>query len=200
MYSPEALLVKRVLTMFSFLAQYQGIMSLLRVALLPSIALLAGVLLVAGTASAQCRLCDTPTTTPDVEGESVPIRLDIQARLDFDQLILRDSSIGTARLSPDGSSSSSGSIETMSGRAMVGSVIVTGEPGRLVRIGFPGAIELTSLSGSAIRLTNLTSDLPTAARLDSAGQLTFRFGGEIALSGNVDGAYRGDIPITVDYL
>ena len=179
--------------MFSFLAQYQGIMSLLRVALLPMIALLPGALLVAGTASAQCRLCDIPTTTPDAERESVPIRLDIQARLDFDQLILRDASNGTARLSPDGSSSSSGSIETMSGRAMVGSVIVTGEPGRLVRIGFPGAIELTSLSGSAIRLTNLTSDLPTAARLDSAGQLTFHFGGEIMLSGNVDGAYRGDI-------
>ena len=186
--------------MFSFLAQYQGMMSLLRFALLPSIALLAGALLVPGTASAQCRLCETPTTTPDVEGQSVPIRLDIQARLDFDRLILRDSSNGIVRLSPDGTSVATGSIETASGRAMVGSVIVTGEPGRLVRIGFPGAIELTSLSGSPIRLTNLTSDLPTAARLDSAGQLTFHFGGEIAVSGNVDGAYRGDIPITVDYL
>ena len=156
-------------------------MSHLRVALLSLIALLAGGLVMAVPASAQCRLCETPTTTPDAESDSVPIRLDIQARLDFDQLILRDASNGTARLSPDGSSSSSGSIETMSGRAMVGSVVVTGEPGRLVRIGFPGAIELTSMSGSAIRLTNLTSDLPTAARLDSAGRLTFRFGGEIAI-------------------
>ena len=175
-------------------------MSHLRVALLSLIALFAGVLLTAVPAIGQCRLCDTPTTTPDAESDSIPIRLDVQARLDFDQLILRDASNGTARLSPDGSSSSSGSIETMSGRAMVGSVIVTGEPGRLLRIGFPGAIELTSLSGSAIRLTNLTSDLPSAARLDSAGRLTFHFGGEITLSGNVDGTYRGDIPITVDYL
>ena len=175
-------------------------MSGLRFALLSPIALLAGAFAMPAPAPAQCRLCDTPTTVPDQTGTSMPIRLEVQARLDFDQLILRDASNGTARLSPDGSSSSSGSIETMSGRAMVGSVIVTGEPGRLVRIGFPGAIELTSLSGSAIRLTNLTSDLPIAARLDSAGQLTFHFGGEIALSGNVDGAYRGDIPITVDYL
>ena len=175
-------------------------MSLVRVAILSLLTLFAGGLFVAAPSTAQCRLCETPTTTPDAEGESAPLRLNIQARLDFDQLILRDTTHGTARLSPDGTSAASGSIETMSGRAMVGSVIVTGEPGRLVRIGFPGAIELTSMSGSAIRLTNLSSDLPTAARLDSTGQLIFHFGGEIAVSGNVDGAYRGDIPITVDYL
>jgi hypothetical protein len=30
--------------------------------------------------------------------------------------------------------------------------------------------------------------------------LRFRFGGELDVSGNVEGDYRGDIPITVDYL
>ena len=175
-------------------------MSVLRFALLSSVALLAGAFLLPGAAPAQCRLCDAPTTAAAPEGEAIPLRLDVQARLDFDRLVLSDSSTGIVRLSPDGTSSSSGSVGTMSGRAMVGSVIVHGEPGRLVRIGFPGAIELTSASGTAIRLTNLTSDLPTAARLDSEGQLTFRFGGQIEMSGNVDGAYRGDIPITVDYL
>ncbi len=176
-------------------------MSGLRFALLSSIALLAGAFVVPGVAPAQCRLCDTPTTAPDQTSQSTPIRLEVQARLDFDQVILVDSSAsGTARLGPDGSSSTSGGIGAMGGRAMVGSVIVRGEPGRLVRIGFPSAIQLFGISGSSIRVRALTSDLPGASRLDSQGNLQFRFGGELEISGSVEGEFRGDIPITVEYL
>jgi hypothetical protein len=172
-----------------------------RFALLSSIALLAGAVAMPGSAPGQCRLCDTPTTGPDQAAETSPIRLEVQARLDFDQVVLLDSlSTGTARLAPDGSSSTSGSIGALSGRAMVGSVIVRGEPGRLVRIGFPESIELFGLSGSSLRVRALTSDLPATARLDSQGNLQFRFGGALEITGNVEGDYRGDIPITVDYL
>ena len=175
-------------------------MSSLRPALLLPLALLAGALGMPRAVSAQCRLCDTPTTSPDQSTDSTPIRLEVQARLDFDQLILLDATApGTARLSPDGSSSTSGALGAMTGRAMVGNVIVHGEPGRLVRIGFPAEIQLYGLTGGTIRLSALTSDLPSAARLDSQGTLQFRFGGELAVSGNVDGEYRGDIAITVDY-
>lgn len=131
----------------------------------------------------------------------MPIRLEVQARLDFDQVLLLDSiSIGTARIAPDGSSSTSGSIGALSGRAMVGSVIVRGEPGRLVRITFPDAIQMYGLTGKSIRVRALMSDLPAVPRLDSQGMLRFRFGGELNVSGDVEGEYRGDIPITVDYL
>ena len=187
--------------MFSCLPDKIAPMSGLRLALLWPIALLAGAFAVPGAAPAQCRLCDTPTTSPDQSAESTPIRLEVQARLDFDQLILLDSNgSGIARLAPDGSSSTSGALGAMTGRAMVGSVIVRGEPGRLVRIGFPAAIQLYGLAGGTIRLSALTSDLPSAARLDSQGSLQFRFGGELGVTGNVEGEYRGDIPITVDYL
>ena len=176
-------------------------MSGLRFALLSPIALLAGAFAMPGAAPAQCRLCATPTTSPDQSSASMPIRLEVQARLDFDQIVLLDSSqSGTARIAPDGSSSTSGSIGALSGRAMVGSVIVRGEPGRLVRIEFPDVIQLYGLTGSSIRLRALTSDLPSAARLDSQGLLRFRFGGELDVSGNVEGDYRGDIAITIDYL
>ena len=176
-------------------------MSGLRFALLSPIALLCGAFVMPGAAPAQCRLCDSPTTAPDQAGESTPIRLEVQARLDFDQLILLDSAgSGSARLAPDGSSSTSGSLGAMTGRAMVGNVIVRGEPGRLVRIGFPDAIQLYGLSGGSIRLSALISDLPSMARLDSTGALQFRFGGKLDVSGSVEGDYRGDIPITVDYL
>jgi hypothetical protein len=37
-------------------------------------------------------------------------------------------------------------------------------------------------------------------RLDSAGNLSFRFGGRLLVTGNADGQFRGDLPITVEYL
>lgn len=176
-------------------------MSGLRIALLSPIALLVGALAVPGSAPAQCRLCATPTTSPDQADAPQPIRLEVQAKLDFDQIVLLDSALpGTARIAPDGSSSTSGSIGALSGRAMVGSVIVRGEPGRMMRIGFPDAIQLFGLTGNSIRVRALVSDLPSTARLDSQGLLRFRFGGELEVSGNIEGEYRGDIPITVDYL
>ena len=186
--------------MFSSPPLMSDIMSGLRFALLSSIALLAGALAVPGAAPAQCRLCDTPVTSPNRVDEASPIRLEVQARLDFDQVLLLDSTSGTARIAPDGSSSTSGSISVLTGRAMVGSVIIRGEPGRLVRIAFPNDIQLFGLSGRSIRVRALTSDLPSGARLDSQGQLRFRFGGEIEVTGDAEGDYRGDIPITVDYL
>ena len=176
-------------------------MSGLRFALLSPIALFAGAFAVPGAAPAQCRLCASPSTSPDVATNGTPIRLEVQARLDFDQVVVLDSaSSGTARLAPDGSSSTSGAIGALGGRAMVGSVIVRGEPGRLVRIAFPSSITLHGVTGNSIRVRALTSDLPGAPRLDSGGTLQFRFGGELEISGAVEGDYRGDIPITVDYL
>ncbi|MES2903977.1 MAG: DUF4402 domain-containing protein [Pseudomonadota bacterium] len=172
-----------------------------RFALLSPIALFVGAITMPGTAPAQCRLCASPTTVADQPGTATPIRLEVQARLDFDQVILIDSGgTGVARIAPDGSSSTSGSVGAMGGRSMVGSVIVRGEPGRLVRIGFPDSILLHGLTGNSIRVRALTSDVPSAARLDSQGNLQFRFGGALEISGEVEGDYRGDIPITVDYL
>ncbi len=175
-------------------------MSGLRFALLLPFALLAGAIAMPGEGLAQCRLCDTPTTSLDQSSTSMPIRLEVQARLDFDQIVLLDSArSGTARIAPDGTNSTSGSIGALSGRAMVGMVIVRGEPGRLVRIGLPETIQLHGLSGSSIRVRALTSDLPSATRLDSQGALRFRFGGELEVMGNAEGDYRGDVPITVEY-
>lgn len=170
-------------------------------ALLTLMALLGGALAMPAAAPAQCRLCATPTTevSEDVAGQAV--RIEVQARLDFDQVIITDSAgNGTARLLPDGSTSTSGSIGALGGRAMVGSVMVRGEPGRLVRVGLPGSISLYGLAGGSIRLDSLVTDLPAQPRLDSQGTLHFRFGGALHVLGNVDGDYRGDVPITVDYL
>ena len=170
-------------------------------ALLSLTALLGGALAMPAPAPAQCRLCATPTTAVTGPVADQGVRIEVQARLNFDQLVVMDDAgLGTARLAPDGSASTSGSIGLISARAMVGSVVVRGEPGRLVRITLPAAISLYGLRGGSIRLDSLETDLPAQPRLDSQGSLQFRFGGALHIQGNVDGDFRGDVPITVDYL
>ena len=105
----------------------------------------------------------------------------------------------SARLG-NGQRSVSGMISDLSGRAMVGSAVVHGEAGRAVRIELPSRIELYSLSGARITIDDIISDLAAGAKLDSAGTLTFRFGGRLRISGDAEGEYRGDVPITVEYL
>jgi hypothetical protein len=148
----------------------------------------------------QCRLCATPTTSREDSSGRDDVRLEIETSLSFDRLILSGPGDGTAVLRPDGSRAISGAIAEISPRAMVGTVIVRGEPGRAIRIELPRRIVLHSLSGGQISFEEITSDLPSVPRLDSAGNLTFRFGGRLRVSGDADGEYRGDLPITAEYL
>ena len=148
---------------------------------------------------AQCRLCESPTTAAGTETSSGEITLQIEAALDFDRLVLLDGGDGSAELRPDGSRQVSGAVGAISSRAMVGSARVRGEPGKSVRIDLPKRIDLHSLSGGSVSIDDLVSDLPAQPRLDSAGLLTFRFGGRLRVTGNSEGDYRGDIPITVEY-
>ncbi len=154
----------------------------------------------ADDARAQCRLCETPTTAPQAEASGGPIALRIDASLDFDRIVVMGLGEGSATLLPDGTRQVSGSVEAISGRAMVGEASVDGEPGRLVRIDLPARIDLHSVSGGRISIDKILTDLPEAPRLDSAGKLRFRFGGRIRVSGTSDGDFRGDLPVTVEYL
>jgi hypothetical protein len=166
--------------------------------LLTMVAMAAAGTLVPAAGQAQCRLCDKPSI-----GAERPlrekIRLEVETSLDFDRLILLGSGEGTASLMPDGSRAVSGMIRAISGRAMVGSAVVRGDPGRGVRIMLPPRIAMHSRSGASLVIEGITSDLPAAPRLDSRGVLAFRFGGRLVVSGDAEGDYRGDVPITVEY-
>lgn len=83
---------------------------------------------------------------------------------------------------------------------MVGQAVVRGEAGRAVRVELPQRIALYSVSGGRIGIDDLVSDLPAMPRLDSSGRLSFRFGGRLNVTGDAEGQYRGDVPITVEYL
>ena len=169
--------------------------------LLLVLALAAGMPTVPATpAAAQCRLCDTPATAPDDRTGGGAVSLEIATRLDFDRLVLLGAGEGSATLLPNGTRSVSGVIGDIGGRAMVGSAVIHGEAGRAVRIDLPGRIALYSLSGGRIVIEDIVSDLPVAARLGPSGTLEFRFGGRLRVSGDAEGEYRGDVPITVEYL
>ncbi|HWC55934.1 MAG TPA: DUF4402 domain-containing protein, partial [Sphingomicrobium sp.] len=125
--------------------------------------------------------------------------LQIESSLNFDRLVLSSNAQGAAVIRPDGSSAAEGALATVSARAMVGSALVHGVPGRAVRLELTRRIDLYSLSGGRITLDNVVSDLPALPRLDSAGNLSFRFGGRVTITGDSEGDYRGDLPITVEY-
>lgn len=153
----------------------------------------------ASPAGGQCRLCDTPTTVRDAAGEGAEVSLEIETSLNFDRLILSGEGEGAAIIRPDGSRAVEGSVAEVSPRAMVGTAVVRGEPNRVIRVELPRRIALYSLAGGQIIFDDVASDLPALPRLDSAGNLTFRFGGRVRVSGDSDGEYRGELPITVEY-
>jgi hypothetical protein len=150
-------------------------------------------------ARAQCRLCDQPTTELPADGTTGDVQLQIETALNFDHLLLSGSGSGAATIRPDGTQSAEGAVIDVGPRAMMGTVMIHGEPGRSVHVDLPHRIDLYAIGGGRMTLDEVTSDLPALPRLDSAGNLSFRFGGRLIVSGDSDGQYRGDLPITVQY-
>ena len=147
---------------------------------------------------APCNLCE-PEGEVESDKSAEPVKLQVEASLDFDRLIVGSGGNGSAELGPDGSRMVSGSVTAISSRAMVGEVTILGEPGRLVRIDLPTSAELFGFNGGSIRLESIRSDLPPIPRLDGNGRLSFRFGGIVRVSGDLDGEYRGDVRVEVEY-
>jgi hypothetical protein len=160
---------------------------------------LAATLGAASPAAAQCRLCDQPATSRPEDTPSGDVQLEIETNLNFDRLILSGGGSGAVTIRPDGSSGSEGAVADIGPRAMVGTVLVHGDPGRAVRIDLPRRVELFSVGGGRITVVDIASDAPALPRLDAAGNLSFRFGGRLIVTGDADGQYRGDLAITVEY-
>lgn len=148
-------------------------------------------------ARAQCRLCSTPSTSPQQSATGEDVRLEIETDLDFDRLIVNGAA-GNATLRPDGSGLATGSV-AMGPRTRVATVIVHGLPERTLRIDVPRRMDLFSIQGSRLTIDQVETDAPDVPKLDSAGSLTFHIGGRLRFVGDEDGAFRGDLPITVEY-
>jgi hypothetical protein len=170
-------------------------------ALLTLLALAVGDMVAPSAALAQCRLCSTPTTAPgSANASDKPIRLEVVSTIDFDRLILTGPGHGSALLRPDGSTMATGAVAPLGARSVAGQISIRGEPGRAIRVDLPRTIEMYGLKGGTIRIESIQSDLPEFPELDATGLLKIRIGGELRVSGEVDGDFRGDVPVIVDYL
>jgi hypothetical protein len=160
--------------------------------------LLAG-LAASGPVQAQCRLCSQPTTAGPLDTSSGHLDIRIETDLSFDRLVLSGAGQGAAVIRPNGANGAEGVVLEVGARATVGTVVVQGEANRALSIDIPHRIDLYSSGGARITLLDVATDLPASPRLDAAGKLSFRFGGRLILTGNDDGQFRGDLPITVEY-
>jgi len=69
-----------------------------------------------------------------------------------------------------------------------------------VRVELPSQVMLFGAGTGSIRIDSLVTDLPSFPRIGDDGTLSFRFGGDLRMTGDSDGAYHGTIDITVEYL
>ncbi len=143
------------------------------------------------TSAQSCRLCSTADETP--------LSIDITTKLDFSRAALTGKGAGQIKVDPQSGSSMQGGIVALGGYAAAGTVILKGTPGRAVRIDMPRTVRMTSASGGVIEIINFRTNLGPAPRLDMAGQLSFSFGGDLVVTGNLSGKFRGRIPITAQY-
>jgi len=147
--------------------------------------------------AAQCRLC-APDAGSTPVADARPLSIEIETALDFSRAagtgeggsIAIDERTGTRRVA---------GLTDLGGYAIKGSVRLTGEPFRHVRISLPPSARLLSPDGGSADAVDLRTDLPPDPMLDASGVLRFTFGGVLMVSGSAAGEFRGRIPIVADY-
>lgn len=152
-------------------------------------------------ASAQCQLCakGEPEEASARTETDIPLRIEISTQLDFSR-VATGSGGGSVTIDPrSGARHLSGNVQDLGGMALSGEAVVSGTPGRSVRITVPREILLDGDQGRSARVADVTTDLGPAPRLGPDGRLRFRFGGQLAVASDDDGNYRGRIPISVEY-
>lgn len=152
-------------------------------------------------ARAQCLLCEkeAPTTGSEGSANDIPLRIEIAAQLDFSRVATGQGG-GAVTIDPrTGSRQLTGNLMDLGGMALSGEAVVSGTPGRSVRIIIPTEIMLDGDNGRSARVSDLVTNLGPAPRLGVDGRLRFRFGGRLQVMRDDDGNYRGRIPIAVEY-
>ena len=161
------------------------------------LALIAVALSSGGDAAAQCRLCPADAERP-AAAEARPLTIDIEAALDLGRAAVRGGGGSIALDERSGARRVTG-LTDLGGFAIKGSVRLTGEPFRQVRVSLPSSVRLVAPDGSSAEAVGLRSDLPPAPTLDGAGALVFSFGGQLVVTGDASGEFRGRIQINADY-
>jgi hypothetical protein len=129
-----------------------------------------------------------------------PLRIDVEAALDFSRVAQTDDRGGEIHVDPrSGARQVNGALVDLGGMPVRGTVRITGDAGRAIRVDLPQRVILRSNTGASAEVIDLATDLPPAPTLGADGQLSFSFGGRLSVKGAVSGTFRGSIPITADY-
>jgi hypothetical protein len=134
------------------------------------------------------------------DGETATeLRIEIRTELNFSRATVSGQG-GKIRVDPQsGNRAVDGGVVDLGGMALAGTAIVHGSPGKMVRIELPSTVRMSNAHGGALTIHNLRTNLSAAPRLDNFGNLEFAFGGDLEVSGDAYGDYRGRIPITAQY-
>ncbi len=150
-----------------------------------------------------CQLCTRQdsdrTNAQDSSQNETPLTIDITTNLDFSRAALTGKGGGEIVVDPQNGSRMEGGIVALGGYAAAGTVMLNGAPGRSIRIDMPSSIRMTSAAGGVIEIINFRTNLGPAPHLDMTGQLIFSFGGDLVVTGDINGKFRGRIPITAQY-
>ncbi|MEQ1724788.1 MAG: DUF4402 domain-containing protein [Sphingopyxis sp.] len=156
-------------------------------------------------AAAQCLLCAGDARNPSDAIDSPedmnerPLRVEITADLDFSRLVVGNTG-GNVRIDPaTGHRLVTGDVHSVAATGFSGRIHIEGAPGRMVRIVLPNVVALTSTSGGRVMVSGLTTGAASVVRIGPDGRLDVALGGQLQLSGAVDGDFRGRIPVTVSY-
>ncbi len=149
---------------------------------------------------ANCQLCETATPAEQLQdGPRVPVRVDIEANLDFSKVAARANGSGSVTVAPKGARSLSGTVTDLGGMGMSGIAHVRGAPNARLRIDLPRRVTLRSTTGAVAEIVDIQTDASAAPTLDTNGKMDFSFGGKLIIKGRVSGIFRGQIPISVEY-
>ena len=168
---------------------------------IPGIAITVG-LLIGSPAVAQCLLCSAPSqgeATASAAEDSTPLQIEVTADLDFSRIVAGGTGGSISIDAASGHSSTSGNVSALSGFGFSGHVLVTGAPGRSIRIELPDSVDLVSGQGGHARVEGIVASVPTIAQLGPDGRLEFGFGGRLQLDGSSEGDFRGRVQVTVSY-
>lgn len=167
-----------------------------------TLSLLSAVLLWPSAGAAPCLLCEqsgASANRPVPASDELPLRIEISAALDFSRVATGRSG-GSVTVDPvSGQRRLSGDVRDLGGMALTGEAMISGTPGRAIRIAIPPEIRLDGDQGRSARVVDVVTDLGPAPRLGPDGRLRFRFGGRLTVASDDDGNYRGRIPISVEY-
>ncbi len=151
-------------------------------------------------AAEECRLCTDQSVLEASRSrtEATPV-VDIISGLAFNRAAQNGKGNGKISVNTDGGSAVNGGLIDLGGYAVAGTAVIRGVPGRYIRIELPDKVEMKSANGGKIEIANLRTNLGLSPQLDTAGQLTFSFGGDLHVVGDMSGKFRGRIAITAQY-